>query len=236
MSAIELTVERPTGNIALPFVEFAQTMHLTFEESLMRNAKGLIRRVMGITPPGQADGADGGLDSNGKVRGETAIARDLAAIFIPVVLKHKRPERWPDLAAVHLARLQSDSRFNGKLTRGRAQAYYVDVNKLKALYVDLKSHVGQMASGWMPAARALGVSAPAWVSRHSALGTFEVVRDADGISVHAVNAAMFPGVMAEMQRRLPYATDYQFNAMQREMQYFLEKEASNLGSAFRRLL
>lgn len=235
MSALlEVEITRPSFSLALPVQQFAETMHRSFEESLLRNGAGLIRRVMGITPPGSADGASGGLNSESRARGEKAIARDMAAIFIPVALKHKRAERWPDPGEIHLARLRSDSRYNGRLTRGHAQAYYVDVNKLRSLYVDLKSHVGRMAAGWMPAARALGVSAPAWVARHSSLGSYEVVRDADGIRLIAVNASMFPKLMAEMQRRLPYATEYQFNAMTREMAAFAAKELRQLGIEWRR--
>lgn len=233
MPAIELTFDRPVRDISLPFVEFAQAMHLTFEESLMRNAKGMIRRVMGITPPGTADGADGGLNSDGKTRGEAAIARDLENIFTGVTLKHKRKEQWPDPAAIHL-RLFINQGSGVRSDRGRGY-YHVDRTKLKALYVDLKSHVGRMAAGWMPAANALSLSAPAWVTRHGSAGTFSVVRDSDGISVMASNRSMFPKLMAEMERRLPYATEYQLHAMQKEMQVVIEKEAAKLGRDLRSL-
>lgn len=63
---------------------------------------------------------------------ERQIARQLAAIFVPVTLKHRRRELWPDLAGLYRARI-----IRGQRTVGGRKRFYVDEQKFDALFREL---------------------------------------------------------------------------------------------------
>lgn len=235
---IEVTFEGYEGYLSLPFKEFAHVMHSSFEESLTRNGAGLVRRVMGITPPGNNPGTDGALTLEDRRRGESAIQRDLYAIFTPVKIKGLRAERYSyeDAVAIHLRHL-IDKRPGAPMRSDLGRAYYhVRDAYVKQLFTELASHVGRMAAGWLPAAQALNVSPPAWVARHSGSGSYALLRDGGDLTIIATNSAIYPFLMAEMQRRVPYAMRYQADAMMREMDFFAEKELRALGGRLRAVL
>ncbi|HSV73463.1 MAG TPA: hypothetical protein VLH79_06865 [Chthonomonadales bacterium] len=190
-----------------------------------RQGSGLLQ----ITPP-----SGGGMfGTMGKRQGEAAIDRDLAAVFIPVQLKHQRRERWPNVAEIHSARFRSGSRFGKKLTRGRAQAYYVDVVKLRALRRQLFARVGKLAAGWVPAARALGAAVPAWIARHgTARGTISMRFSAPRYSIEMVCLAAANSPHEEMQfKNVPYAIRYATNNLTRQIAHRLGSDARTAGFA-----
>lgn len=167
-----------------------------------RNGSGLLQ----ITPPS----SQGSFGVAGKKQGEAAIARDLAAVFRGVRLKHKgRAEQWPDVAGIH-RRLFLSKRPGGKLRsdRGR-QGYYVDATKLRDLALVLKSHVGKFASGWASAANRLGVAVPAWIARHGGRrGTVRVKLTAPKYEIEMTCNVPPNAPGAELERRVPYAIAY----------------------------
>lgn len=62
------------------------------------------------------------------------IARSLDSVFIPVELKHKRPETWPNLRPIYNARiLQGRRSYDGR------KLFWVDVNKRDRLADDLEA-------------------------------------------------------------------------------------------------
>ena len=220
---------------AIPLQRYAMVMDRTFPQVLERAARGIVRRGIAITPPASAAGVEGGLDSGGeaKVRGYRAISRDLNKLFVPVKLKHKRKEAisGTEMVRIH-ARALSYKRPGAPMRRDRGQPYYVDARKFRALEVTLRSHVGRMASGWVAAAQAIKAAVPAWISRHGgSRGTVQMDFSSRELYFEAVNYA--PNVPAfirtETQRRINYATQYQANAMNREMQAVLLKRAGESG-------
>lgn len=69
---------------------------------------------------------------------QRAIDRQLASVFVPVTLKHKRVERWPDLAAIYQARIIRHQRtWQGPLDRAPRKRFYVDRSKEDALAAEL---------------------------------------------------------------------------------------------------
>jgi len=63
---------------------------------------------------------------------ERHIGRQLTAIFVPVALKHKRRELWPDLEALYRARI-----LRGQRSVGGRKRFYVDEGKEDALFAAL---------------------------------------------------------------------------------------------------
>lgn len=231
---MEIVAEAEIGD--LPLVRYAHVMRRTFPEVLQRGARGVVRRVLAITPPAEGPNANqtGTLGNDSKVRGNRAIERDIRRIFVPVRLKGKRKEKLVDLAQVH--RIGLLNKRPGKQMRRHfmtpfgSTPLWVDVRKYNQLATDLRSHVGRLAAGWVPAAQALGVSTPAWVTRHGAgRGTFKAEYDSELLYISAVNLASRFAPADELRRRIPYALQYQANAMHREMQHLLIKRARECG-------
>ena len=78
----------------------------------------------------------GKIDVRGPRGGSSAYGRlrALGAVFVPVTLKHKRPERWPDLVPIYRARIvRGDATYQGR------RIFWVDRRKLEALRARLLS-------------------------------------------------------------------------------------------------
>jgi hypothetical protein len=189
------------------------------KEIVTEAARGFIKRVVAVTPP-----SSGTANKAAQKAGETTIKADLAKLFIPVQLKGKFPERWPDLAKLHDA---------ARTNRGRVRAtqrYFVDQRKLAALQKVLISRVGLLAAGWNAAAEKLGVSLPAWIRRHgTGNGFVEIVVSPKGITVTMRNAVPFVDAVDGFDRRAQAALNYQAAAMERRTQYMIEKTARQAG-------
>lgn len=211
---------------------YAMLTNRTFKDSLLRASRGAVRYVIRITPPFHADGGPDAPTGPAKVRGARAIERDLNTIFIPVRLKRQRPERISGarMVAIHLQHL-AKKRPGAKMRR-YGPPMYVDARKFSVLAQKLRSHVGRLASGWMPAVNAVGATGtPQWISRHSGAGNARIDLDGAELSFYAVNQPKFldTHLAAEMDRRVPYAVRYQFNAMQRELDHLLLRDATKAG-------
>jgi len=208
----------------------------TFKASFLQAAKGAIKHVISITPPASNSGVPGGLDtgSQAKQRGYRAVERDLGRIFTPVKLKNQRKEAITasQMVSIH-RRLLSSKRPGAPLKRDSLQPNYVDRRKFTQYLAGLRSHVGRLAAGWNAAAQAVGLSAPAWISRHGTRGgTVQIVVEGTSLYVRATNTpnAHAPAwVQPETQRRAGYAVTYALNDMKRQMPYLLAKDARAAG-------
>lgn len=217
----------------VPLLEYAVRTGRTIPETLKRAGKGTIRQVIAITPPATSAGVSGGLDSSSdaKARGARAIQRDLNRVFVPVRLKGKRREAvsGAEMVTIH-ARLLAQKRPGAPMKRDRGQPYYVDQRKFNLLEVKLASHVGRLAAGWLPAAEALALAVPQWISRHGlGRGGYEAKFEGDEMFIKSTNNASPFAPIAETQRRVDYALVYQANAMRREMEFLLLKDARSSG-------
>jgi hypothetical protein len=219
-------------------IRYSGVSQKTLRESFLRAMRGVVKRAMGITPPGNSigelgtpRGEGGGLTSADKARGDNAIVRDLINAFTAVDLKHLRKETTPDVAAKHRELFIKYKKPGRPLTRGRRQAYYVDRVKLKALLHTLEGNVGRLASGWLSGAQALGVTGtPAWVSKHGASrGQHRLILELFNYQLEVSNNSVPDDLVPELERRLTYAISYANNAMTRETEYILKRGARDSG-------
>lgn len=214
---------------------FAMVTDRTFPEVMLRAGRGVIKRVMGITPPASnvsPRGRGGALTNADKQRGIKAIRRDLNTLFVPVRLKHKRKERLTGAQMVTIHQRALSRKRAGSKMRRHGAPNYVDKFKFTALRKKLESHVGRFASGWVSVAHALKVRAPAWVSRHGPTrGAVRMDLKSRDMFIEATNRAPnLPLYMhADVQRRVDAAIRYQGRAMERELQYLLKSEARKSG-------
>lgn len=211
---------------------YAMLTGRTFKDSLIRAARGAVRHVIRITPPFNADGGPDSPTGEAKARGARAIERDLETIFAPVRLKRKRKERisGAEMVGIHLRHLKIKR--PGKPMRRYGGPYFVDRRKFSALANKLRSHVGRLAAGWLPAVATIGATAtPGWVSRHTGRGYAQLELDGASMYFQAVNQPhnLPAALAAELDRRVSYATQYQFNGMQRELNHLLLRDATKAG-------
>lgn len=212
---------------------YAMITNRTFKETLLRASRGAVRYVIRITPPFHADGGPDAPTGPAKARGARAIYRDLARHFRPVRSRGIGPRGVQYPARIHLRLLKSGRKRPGRpLQRDQAAPYFVDASKLNALEMELRSHVGRLASGWMPAVNAVGATGtPQWITRHSGSGSARLDLEGSELSFTAINQPKYlhANLAAEMNRRVPYAVQYQFNAMQRELDHLLLRDATKAG-------
>jgi len=235
---VNATFRADLTDLQRSIVRYSGVSQRSLRDSFVRAMRGVVKRAMGITPPGNSIGElgtprgdGGGLTSADKARGDSAIIRDLAAVFSGVTLKHERREVTPNVNDKHRELFIKYKQPGRPLTRGRKQPYYVDQNKLKALVVALEGRVGKLASGWLAGADALGVSGtPAWVARHgSSRGSHRLILEMFNYQLTVSNNEVPDGLVNELTRRLDYAIGYADNALNRETAYILNRDARDSG-------
>lgn len=221
---------------------YAMACSLDFEAAALRLSRGMMRRVIGITPPAQGKRGEGGALTHGdKKRGEDAIDRDLESLFVPVQLKGKRGEQFPNVADLHRRTFVSSKRPGKLLRRPGPQPWFVDQRKLAVLARELKRRVGKLASGWLAGADAVKATGiPAWVRRHGhSRGTHKLIitlsrtslSRTHGFTFIAANTSVHPDLVTEMDRRIAYALAYAAKALNRETNAILAKRGQQFGRA-----
>lgn len=223
--SLKLTVE--TAGFQRQFRDYVEGVRVDSKKAALLASKIYARQLVGMTPPG--DGAQSGtatLTKEDQRRGQNAIAGDLATLFIGRRLKNKREEQWPDVAGIHRAAFIHVKGAGRNFGRG-TQKKYVDVRKLNALRRSLFANVGRLAANWMRAAGLVGVSVPAWVSRHGGGGGQGSLKiENDLFRFEAVNPSVPPFLVDDMVRREIDAQRNTGNALQRSLEAILQKRAA----------
>lgn len=107
----------------------------------------------------------------------------------------------------------------GLVTRHDFETYY----KKRA------ARIGTLAAGWVPALRATGGTAPAWISRHNVPGRLEIHPSDSGLLVTATNSAPFAGGVRGLQSRVTWAARLQEGAMARQVAHAMATAATSAG-------
>lgn len=218
MSNAVVTIDSREFERALKTYEAATTGGV--EETLKRAAAGFVRRVISVTPPAM------GRMSGAKKIGENAISADLGAVFAPVRLKGKRPEKTPNVPQAFRAQ-----RGPGARKRKPAHKLAVDRRKYQRLRNAKKAKVGLLASGWVAAAEALGVSLPAWIRRHGSAAGHYVLRKfgRNGAAIVITHRGKGNTKVEGFERRVKWALTAQAGALNREAKYLLTKARRKAG-------
>lgn len=200
--------------------EYAVRMRRTFQDSFDRFCRGAVRVTLGNTPPSNEVYREGGLLKADQIRGSKTVERDLNTLFVPYKLKGLRRERVSGVQMVQIHRRNFVTKRTGAKMRRSGAPVYVDARKFNHLAVKLRSHVGRLASGWLPAAQALGLSVPVWVSRHGlSRGAVRYHTTGNDFSFVAANLTPnLPGhLSALVQSRADKAGTKQMQIMEREI-------------------
>lgn len=242
---MRVSVQLVKNDIAPQLKRYAAEMRKPWPAVVRQTARGITRRVVDLTPPASA----GVTGTAARKAGESKIARQMQQVLAPVKLKGRRRithvfgrklarpitvptrEKHPDVAALYRGELRARSGLG--FTSGlRSAKFYVDERKFRAVFALRKSRVGRLASGWSAAALALDLPVQAWIGRH---GTERgVVRltsgeHSAGVVVRNLAPGIPPQLRAELARRVPYALQYQANAMERQIVAYHERVRGQLG-------
>jgi hypothetical protein len=181
--------------------------------------KGIVRDVLTYTPP--ASQRAQGLDA--RRSGEASIVRDMKKLFIPVTLKGKRTEQWPNPHELH-HRAFASGQIEAPLVK-----YHVDTAKLTSLKNVLRPHVGLLASGWARAAQTLGVSVPAWIARWAGAGRgtdLQVITSGTQIVLKVTNRMpnTAAAIAAQTQRLINFAKKAALGRLVRQLPYLIKRQ------------
>lgn len=87
--------------------------------------------------------------------------------------------------------------------------------------------IGILASGWNAAANRLGLSLPAWITRHgSSRGDCEIITTSRSLKIIVTNAVRFVGDVKGVDRRVQWALNNRARQMDKQMDNFAIKKAT----------
>lgn len=184
---------------------------------MKQQAKGFIKEVIAITPPGGPNVTAG----KARQRGATNVKADILK-----VVRGVKPER----AQQHdIASLVESKRIRGRVVHRSDTRITVPADKLKAYIKAKQQRVGFLASGWNVAAAKLGLKPPAWIWRHQAPGAVDIrVSDKD-IVIRATNQVHYASQISRLRDRLQQALNMQRQKIERQLKAFFEKAGSKAG-------
>jgi hypothetical protein len=216
---------------------------------LADQARGIMRQVVDITPPG-SQGVKGTTRA-ARAMGQTAVARDIRKLYgTPGDAYETIRQRNSDLAAGFWKQLKEGNRaaaseilrsisgvgvyaFDGgtlhkrhKNRRGRVQnnrvVMYVEDDKPLTDYITMRQkNVNFLQAGWKPAAGKLGFSLPASIAGHQAPGAVVLEVTATRLRLVAENRVEF-AARTDLARRIQWAINAQAGAMERQMERFTQ--------------
>ncbi len=185
-------------------------------EVMREQARGVIRRVIDITPPGgrgvQGDAA--------RQRGQRLVVGDILRVVRGVAPALAQEQ---DVKTV-LARY----RVKGRVRRGANPRILVPMAALQAYIAQEKGRVGILASGWKSAADQLGIVLPQWIGKHEGEGGYELEVNADHVAIRFSNQVSYASE-ADMNARVNWALAAQEAAIQRRLDYFFREVAAKSG-------
>ena len=183
---------------------------------MREQAKGVIREVIALTPPGRP-----GM-TKARSRGTGKVKADILKL-VKGTSSEARVQRR-DIAAIHASR-----RRRGRVTRELNPRILVPMDALRSYIKERQARVGHLASGWNVAAAKLGYKPPAWVWRNEGPGAITIrVTDKD-IRIRATNRVAFASEVSMLNRRIQTALNIQRNKMERRLASYLKRAAARSG-------
>lgn len=178
---------------------------------LMEQARGVVRRVVALTPP------------KSKGAGSVTIRADLKRIMRPASIKQAVFETPKDVHERY--RSKSTGRVN---PRARKQLIPIVREEFVEFRRQLLTHVGWLKSGWRASAERLGAPMPSW-ARLPAPGEVLIDFESDQLTIEIANQVRYAGAVKGLVRILQTALDGQAGAMERRALSALEKAAQKCG-------
>jgi len=217
---------------------------------LSEQARGIMRTVVELTPPGH-DGVPG-TGRKARQMGMAAVARDIKRIYgtpgdMFAEIKQRNEQmadafygqvKARDIAAASATALRAigkplypfdggslHKRFKGKQGRvkSRAQIFYVeDEKELKNYIKERQKHVQFLQAGWKSTAAKLGIQLPGSITSHNSPGAIAIEVSAQRLRIIATNAVKYAS-NADVERRIQWAINRQASKMERQWETYAQR-------------
>jgi hypothetical protein len=184
---------------------------------IREQAKGVIKEVIALTPPGRP-----GMSGGDRARGAAKVKSDILKLVKGTTVD-ARVQRT-DIAAIHASR-----RRRGRVTSRITPRILVPMDALRAYVREKQARVGRLASGWNTAAARLGYQPPAWIWRNDGPGTIEIRVTKTDIVIRATNQIPWASEISMLERRIQTALNMQRGKMERRLASYLAKAANRSG-------
>jgi hypothetical protein len=216
---------------------------------LSDQARGILRKVVEITPPG-TKGVNG-LSRAARAMGQAAVERDIRSLYgtasgaydtirqrdeaaaAAFWANHKAGDTTAASAILRAKTGTGLHKFDGgtlhkrhQNRRGRVRSkrviFYVDDERDLDAYIKGKQkRVNFLQAGWKAAFAKLGLPLPVNVSGHEAPSTAVIEVTATRLRILAVNAVNYAS-NTDLERRIQWAINGQAGSMERQMEKYME--------------
>lgn len=183
---------------------------------MREQAKGVIREIVLLTPPGRP-GA-----TKARSRGTAKVKADILKL-VKGTHSEARVQRR-DIAAIHASR-----RRQGRVSGTISPRVLVPMDSLRSYIQAKQARVGHLASGWNTAAAKLGHKPPAWIWRNDGPGGIEIAVTDKDIRIRATNRVAYASEISMLERRIQTALNLQRNKMERRLAHYLKQAATRSG-------
>lgn len=184
---------------------------------MKQQAKGIIKEVIAITPPGGPNVSSG----QARARGLRNLKADVAKVVQGV---RADKAQQSDVASV-----VEPKRVRGRIHSEVVPRILVPIDRLRAYLKAKQQHIGKLASGWNEAAARLGYKPPAWIWRNQGPGSIDIAVTDKDITIRATNAVPYASDISKLRSRLQQALHMQRNKLERQWQAFMTKTAQRAG-------
>lgn len=174
-------------------------------EVVMREAaKGVIRNVVRVTPPGRSTSMG---SAEAKKAGTSKTAADILKVLEGVPVKVAEVKEENAFRAIH-----KKARVGGQV-KGTPTRVKVPKTALNAYIKKQQKKVGRLAAGWNKAAQSLGVKLPAWIATHSTSGAYSIKVTSSGIRIKATNSSPYASKVDSLSKQVQHAVNMQAKSM-----------------------
>ena len=210
----ELTLNTDAFNRALS--EFMAGSKREAVVVLKEQARGIMRNLFMVTPPGRANISS----SKARKKGRDNVKADALKVVRPVT---RNPEQS------NVAALIKSHRRGGRVRHEVNPRITVPLDAFKAYIAKKQALVGFLASGWNEAAARLGVKPAAWIWQNEGPGDLQITITESGIRIVMTNKVKYASSISELRSRLQWAVNQQRRAIERRLKRFHEEQARKAG-------
>jgi len=211
----ELRINTTAFNAALN--RFMQHSKRDAEVVLRQQARGLMKSLIDVTPPG------GRNVSNAKARARGINSLKADAFKVVEVVSPKRAEE------TNVEPLISRHRVQGRVKQEVTPRILVSAAALRAYLKKQQAKVGFLASGWNQAASKLGFKPPAWIWNNRGPGAVVIEVNERRIAVRATNRVKYASGFRDMSSLVQWAVNLQTQKLRRQLTNFLAGTARRAG-------
>jgi hypothetical protein len=184
-------------------------------------AKGVIRNVIRITPPGRSTKES--LGAAGKY-GRLKIAADINKVLQGVPVKQAEASDMGTIKTTH-----RQARKQGQVTHEASRKVRVPKTMLNEYIRAQKKKAGRLMAGWSAAAARFGVPVPAWVTAHSTPSAVKVTASGSKFHMKASNRSPYANKIRMLERQVKHAVQVQAGNMRKRIASKIAQDARRAG-------